>query len=110
MITINITGIDNWERKARAALHSRDVINTLGKEVASSLRGSSIWPVDTGFSKANFNYRSLSKGVTVTNQAKYAIYVERQGRHKGKAKQTLVNDRKKISRVIENEVARIIDG
>ena len=53
----------------------------LGGEMVDVLEaGSSGWPVDTGYSKANFGYRVDGEKVHVTNEADYAIWVERRRR------------------------------
>ena len=53
----------------------------LGGEMVDVLEASSSrWPVDTGYSKAHFGYRVDGDRVHVTNEADYAIWVERRRR------------------------------
>ena len=94
------TFVDDFARAVRSALF--DLTKPLGEEVVLSVEGSdSEWPVDTGYSKANFGWTKVDDyAVRMTNEAEYARY------HVKAGKRTIQGQAGYIARRVDKEVQK----
>ena len=107
MINIEVTGFDQWSTDVKNVISAKSTMNHFGKLVRRELRGSRFWPVRTGFSRANFQYRTVKEGVAITNRADYAIYVENRTRA---ARRTIAGASNRLAIKMERYISRRING
>ena len=76
-VNVDITGWDDVVADIEDTLGLRRFGKAVGESAVEILRTSRIWPVDTGFSKAHFGFDLRGRRVEITNEADYAVHVER---------------------------------